>query len=96
MNDTASISSFSASGLDQANYDVTVQTAGVRAAYSTTNDTTLVNASAVAVFDATSSTGVSASSTFDQETTVSIQNAGTTLASVTVAAGSTWLMLWLP
>jgi flagellin len=89
VNDQASVASFSSTGLTNGNYDVTVGTAGVRAAYSTTNDTTLATASATSVFDAASSTAVDANSTFDAETTVSIQDAGANiLASVTVAAGS--------
>jgi flagellin len=90
VNDAASISSFSSSGLSNGNYDVTVGTAGVRAAYSSTDNATLTTASATSVFDAASSTAVDANSTFDVETTVSIQDASTNiLASVTVTAGST-------
>jgi flagellin len=89
VNDQASISSFSSSGLSNGNYDVTVGTAGVRAAYSSTDNATLTTASSTSVFDAASSTAVDANSTFDVETTVSIQDSSANiLASVTVSAGS--------
>jgi flagellin len=98
VNDQSSVAAFSSSGLTNGNYDVTVGTAGVRAAYSSTDNATLATASATSVFDAASSTAVDADSstavdadsTFDVETTVSIQDSSANiLASVTVAAGST-------
>ena len=89
INNQAAVASFASAGLANGSYDVTVGTAGVRAAYSSTDTTTLTAAGASAIFEEASNTAVDVDSTFDRETTVSIQDSSSSIiASVTVSAGS--------